>query len=214
MISVYRLYKELRLKIKHRKGRKKALGTRQPMVIPLRPNERWSLDFVQDALADGRRLRILTIIDDFSRETLCCYVAFSITEQHVAIILKTLFHQQGKPIMIVSDNGTEFTSRAILKFVQEEKIQWYYIAPGKPTQNAFIESFNGRLRDECLNQYWFKNIEHARQIIEEWRYDYNHVRSHTSLKGKTPKQMNEKIELLSLIAKGQSQGYSTNTLHP
>ena len=183
------------------------------MVIPLRPNERWSLDFVQDALADGRRLRILTIIDDFSRETLCCYVAFSITEQHVAIILKTLFHQQGKPIMIVSDNGTEFTSRAILKFVQEEKYNGI-ILPGKPTQNAFIESFNGQLRDECLNQYWFKNIEHARQIIEEWRYDYNHVRSHTSLKGKTPKQMNEKIELLSLIAKGQSQGYSTNTLHP
>lgn len=125
----------------------------------------------------------------------------------VASILKTLFQQRGKPIMIVSDNGTEFTSQAILKFAQEEKIQWHYIAPGKPTQNAFIESFNGRLRDECLNQYWFRNIEHARQIIEEWRYDYNHVRPHTSLKGKTPKQMIEKGELSLLIAKCQSQGY-------
>ena len=116
--------------------------------------------------------------------------------------------------MIVSDNGTEFISQAILKLVQEEKIQWHYIAPGKPTQNALIESFNGKLRDECLNQHWFKSLEHARQIIGEWQYDYNYVRPHTSLKGKTPKQMSEKIEHLSLIAKGQTQDYPTNTLHP
>lgn len=202
---IYRLYKELGLSVKRRKGRKKALGARRPMLTPSKPVQRWSLDFVHDALADGRKLRILTIIDDFSREALCCHVAPSINGRQVASILKSLFQQKGKPTMIVSDNGTEFTSQAVLTFAHQEDILWHYIAPGKPTQNAFIESFNGKLRDECLNQHWFTNLSHAQHILEEWRQDYNHVRPHTALKGQTPNQIN-------LIAKYNSPTYSHHNL--
>jgi len=185
---VYRLYKALVLTVKRRKGRKKALGSRQLAYVPTRPNERWSLDFVHDALYDGRKLKLLNIIDDYSREALCIYVSTSISGHQVATFLSQLIGKRGKPHLIVSDNGTEFTSKAILSFCEAHGLHWHYIAPGKPTQNAFVESFNGRLRDECLNQHWFKTLPHAQAILDAWGEDYNTTRPHTSLKGKTPNQ--------------------------
>jgi len=184
--KLYRLYREERLMVRKRGGRKRALGTRAPMALPQRPNQRWSLDFVSDALACGRRFRILAVVDDFSRECLALVVDNSLSGIRVARELDRIVAMRGRPCMIVSDNGTELTSRAMLGWQQQHKIEWHYIAPGKPTQNGFIESFNGRLRDECLNEHLFTSLAEARRIIEAWRIDYNTRRPHTSLNGLTP----------------------------
>ena len=136
--KLYRLYREERLMVRKRGGRKRALGTRAPMATPQCTNQRWSIDFVSDALAGSRRFRILAVVDDFS-----AFPAF------VARELDRIVEMRGRPCMIVSDNGTELTSRAMLEWQQEHRVEWHYIAPGKPTQNGFIESFNGRLRDEA-----------------------------------------------------------------
>ena len=156
------------------------------MAIPQGSNQRWSLDFQSDALADGRRFRIFAVVDDFTRECLGLVVDTSLTAQRVMRELNYIIEVRGCPRMIVSDNGTEFTSNAILAWQGELGIEWHYIAPGKPMQNGFVESFNGRLRDECLNEHLFANLNEARQIIEEWRIDYNTNRPHTSLNGLTP----------------------------
>jgi putative transposase len=184
--KLYRLYKEERLTVRKRGGRKRALGTRAPMAIPQDRNLRWSLDFVADTLVNGRRFRILTLVDDFTRECLALVVDTSLTGLRVARELDQIAEQRGHPCMIVSDNGTELTSNAILVWQQERGVEWHYIAPGKPMQNGFVESFNGRLRDECLNEHLFANLNEARQIIEEWRIDYNTNRPHSSLNGLTP----------------------------
>ncbi len=184
--KVYRLYKEERLTVRKRGGRKRALGTRAPMAIPQDPNQRWSLDFVSDTLVDGRRFRILCVIDDFSRECLATVVDNSISGERVGRELDAIAERRGYPLMVVSDNGTELTSNAMLKWQQDRGVEWHYIAPGKPMQNGFVESFNGRLRDECLNEHLFRSYRHAREIIEEWRSDYNLNRPHTSLDGLTP----------------------------
>jgi putative transposase len=184
--KLYRLYKEERLTVRKRGGRKRALGTRAPMAIPQDRNLRWSLDFVMDTLVNGRRFRILTLVDDFTRECLGLVADTSLTAPRVVRELDRIVETRGCPRMIVSDNGTEFTSNAILAWQQERDIEWHYIAPGKPMQNGFVESFNGRLRDECLNEHLFANLNEARQIIEAWRIDYNTNRPHTSLNGLTP----------------------------
>jgi putative transposase len=184
--KLYRVYREERLVVRRRGGRKRALGTRAPMAIPQGANQRWSIDFVQDTLIDGRRFRALAIVDDFTRECLGLAVDTSLSGVRVARELSMIVEQRGRPCMVVSDNGTEFTSRAILTWSQEQSVDWHYIAPGKPMQNAFAESFIGRLRDECLNEHLFRSVRHAREIIEEWRIDYNHARPHTSLAGLTP----------------------------
>lgn len=185
--KLYRLYREERLMVRKRGGRKRALGTRTPMAIPQGTNQRWSLDFVSDALASSRRFRILAVVDDFSRECLALVTDNSISGVRVARELDRIVEMRGRrPCMIVSDNGTELTSRAMLEWQQERKVDWHYIAPGKPAQNGFIESFNARLRDECLNEQLFNNLPEARQIIEAWRIDYNTKRPHTSLDGLTP----------------------------
>ena len=152
------------------------------------PNQRWSLDFVSDTLASGRRFRVLAVVDDFTRECLALVVDTSLTGMRVARELDRIVERRGYPCMIVSDNGTELTSRAILGWQQERDVEWHYIAPGKPTQNGFVESFNGRLRDECLNEHLFRSMAAARGIIEEWRIDYNPNRPHTSLGGLTPNE--------------------------
>lgn len=184
--KLYRLYKEERLSVRRRGGRKRALGTRAPMAVPQDRNLRWSLDFVMDTLVSGRRFRILTVVDDFTRECLGLVADTSLTGHRVVRELNRIIETRGSPGMIVSDNGTELTSNAILGWQQEHGVEWHYIAPGKPMQNGFVESFNGRLRDECLNEHLFANLNEARQIIEAWRIDYNTNRPHTSLKGLTP----------------------------
>ncbi|WP_156876303.1 IS3 family transposase [Salipiger abyssi] len=184
--KLYRIYREEGLTVRKRGGRKRAIGTRAPMAIPQGPNQRWSLDFVSDSLSDGRRFRVLCVIDDFSRECLATVVDTSLSGQRVGRELDSIARVRGYPCMVVSDNGTELTSNAILKWQEDRKVEWHYIAPGKPMQNGFVESFNGRLRDECLNEHLFANLRHARELISAWREDYNHHRPHTSLDGLTP----------------------------
>jgi putative transposase len=191
---LYRIYREERLVVRRRGGRKRALGTRAPMTIPQGLNQRWSIDFAQDTLVDGRRFRIMAVVDDFTRECLGLVVDTSLSGLRVARELTAIAEQRGRPCMVVSDNGTEFTSRAILTWGQEHGVDWHYIAPGKPMQNAFAESFIGRLRDECLNEHMFRGVARAREIIESWRQDYNHVRPHTSLRGLTPAEFATRSE--------------------
>lgn len=186
--KLFRLYREEKLVVRKRGGRKRALGTRAPMTIPQGPNHRWSLDFVSDALGDGRRFRVLCMVDDFTRECLALVADTSLSGTRVARELDAVIARRGKPHLVVSDNGTEFTSTAMLRWQQESGAEWHYIQPGKPIQNAFVESFNGRLRDECLNETAFRSLAHARELITEWRDDYNHCRPHTSLGGLTPRE--------------------------
>lgn len=184
--KLYRLYREERLAVRKRGGRKRALGTRVPLAVPQGVNQRWSLDFVSDALADGRRFRILAVVDDFTRECLALVADTSLTGLRVIRELDRIADRRGRPCLIVSDNGSELTSHAMLRWQQERRVEWHYIAPGKPTENGFIESFNGRLRDECLNEHLFASVKEANRIIEAWRIDYNTARPHTSLGGLTP----------------------------
>ena len=181
-----RLYAEERLQVRRRGGRKRALGTRAPMTIPQGPNQRWSLDFASDTLSDGRRFRILAAVDDFTRECLCLVADTSLSGVRVARELDAIIARRGRPALCVSDNGTELTSIAILKWSQDHRIGWHYIAPGKPTQNAFAESFIGRLRDECLNETLFASLPHARAVLAIWREDYNTTRPHSGLGNMTP----------------------------
>jgi len=184
--KLLRLYREEGLRVRRRGGRKRAMGTRAPMVLPQGVNQRWSLDFVSDALACGRRFRMLCVVDDFTRECLALVVDTSLSGARVARELDRIIALRGKPLTIVSDNGTELTSMAILKWSQDVDIEWHYIAPGKPQQNGFVESFNGRLRDECLNETPFASLSHARSVLAAWRDDYNHVRPHSGIGGLTP----------------------------
>jgi putative transposase len=176
-----RLYGEDRLQVRRSSGRKRALGTRAPMTLPQASNQRWSLDFLSDAMTDGRRFRILAVVDDFTRECLCLVADTSLSGTRVARELDTIIAMRGRPLLCVSDNGTELTSMAILRWCQETRVEWHYIAPGKPTQNAFIESFNGRLRDELLNETLFVSLAHARTILMAWMIDYNTVRPHSAI---------------------------------
>lgn len=195
-----RIYSEERLQVKRRGGRKRALGTRRPMEIRTRINERWSLDFVSDAFTDGSRFRILAVVDDFTRESIALIADTSLSGARVARELSILGEQRGYPNTIVSDNGTEFTSTAILKWVQDVGINWHYIQPGKPTQNAFIESFNGRLRDECLNETIFSSLKDARFELNRWKNDYNHVRPHSALGNYSPAEFVKKLARQKLAA--------------
>ena len=191
-----RIYQEEKLQVRRRGGRKRALGTRAPMTLPDGVNQRWSLDFVLDAFTDGRRFRILSVVDDFTRECLALVADTSLSGARVARELEHLiWRRAAKPRTIVSDNGTELTSTAILQWSQDRAVDWHYIAPGKPTQNAFIESFNGRLRDECLNETLFISLRHAREKLNAWKDDYNLVRPHTSLSGATPAEYAAKAKL-------------------
>jgi len=172
--------------VRRRGGRKRALGMRAPIVLPDGVNQRWSLDFVSDALADGRRFRILAVVDDFTRECLCLAADTSLSGVRVARELDAIIAVRGRPTSIVSDNGTELTSMAILRWSQETRIEWHYIAPGKPQQNAFVESFNGRLRDELLNETLFGSLAHAREALAAWKDDYNTIRPHSAIGNQAP----------------------------
>ena len=185
---LFRLYREEKLTVRKRGGRKRALGTRAPLLMPLLPNQRWSLDFVSDQFTDCRRFRVLTVIDDCTRECLGLIADTSLSGLRVARELHQIIAQRGSPKMIVSDNGTEFTSNAILKWADEAKVEWHYIAPGKPQQNGFIESFNGKFRDEKLNDTLFSTLHQARVELATWKNDYNHHRPHSGLGWLTPSE--------------------------
>jgi putative transposase len=183
---IYRLYREEGLAVRRRRARRRAVGTRAPILIEAKVNARWSLDFVHDQFACGRRFRILNVVDDVTRECLAAVPDTSISGKRVARELTALIQRRGKPGMIVSDNGTELTSNAILAWCVEHRIDWHYIAPGKPMQNGFCESFNGRMRDELLNESLFFGLDHARRVIGTWADDYNTARPHSSLGYRTP----------------------------
>ena len=183
---IYRLYREEGLTVRKRRARRRAVGTRAPILVEARPNDRWSLDFVHDQFACGRRFRELNIVDDVTRECLAAIPDTSISGRRVARELTALVARRGKPGMIVSDHGTEFTSNAILAWSKDHEVEWHYIEPGKPMQNGFCESFNGRMRDELLNETLFFGLEHARTAIAEWVDDYNRSRPHSALGYVTP----------------------------
>ncbi len=176
-----RLYAEERLQVRRRRSRKRALGTRSPITLPAGPNQRWSLDFVSDTLIDSRRFRMLAVVDDFTRECLALVADTSISGVRVGRELDAIIARRGRPAMIVSDNGSELTSMAILRWSQTVNVAWHYIAPGKPQQNAFIESFNGRLRDELLNETLFTSLAQARHLLALWLDDYNTIRPHSAI---------------------------------
>lgn len=179
-----RIYRKEGLQVRKRCGRKRALGTRAPICLPDAVNRRRSLDFVSDAFSDGRRFRILAVVD--SRECLALVGDTSLSGTRVTRVLDQLIALRGKAETIVSDNGTELTSMVVLQWAQGNGVAWHYIAPGKPMQNGFVESFNGKLRNECLNETLFSSLHHARAVLAEWKHDYNTIRPHSAHGGKTP----------------------------
>lgn len=181
-----RLYTEEGLTVRKRRSRRRAVGARAAPPVMALPNQRWSLDFVHDQLASGGRFRVLNVVDDVTRECLLAVADTSISGKRVVRELADLVAMRGRPGMIVSDNGTELTSNAVLSWCSEAGIEWHYIAPGKPTQNGFVESFNGRMRDEFLNETLFVSLDHARDAVAAWADDYNSERPHSSLGYQTP----------------------------
>lgn len=178
---VQRLYREEGLALRRKRRRHVSQASRAPKPMPEGANERWSMDFMQDTLMDGRCFRLLNVVDDFSREALAMDVAQSITGERVVRVLDQVVEERGKPSVIVVDNSPEFTSRALDAWAYGQGIQLHFIQPGKPVQNCFVESFNGKAREECLNEHWFIDLVDARSKIEAWREDYNEVRPHSSL---------------------------------
>ena len=183
---IYRLYREEGLLVRKRQARRRAIGTRAPILVEAKANARWSLDFVHDQFANGRRFRILNVVDDVTKECIAAIPDTSMSGRRVARELTAMIERRGKPGMIVSDNGTEFTCNAMLAWCKDNKIDWHFIAPGKPMQNGFIESFNGRMRDELLNETLFFNLDQARSKLAAWAADYNLQRPHSSLGYLTP----------------------------
>lgn len=185
---VYRLYCEEGLLVRRRKRKKAAGVTRVMPPIPERKDQRWSMDFLLDGLADGRRLRVLTLVDDYSRECLAIEVGTSLPGARVVQVLEQVSSVRGVPLAILVDNGPEFAGKALDAWAYERGVGLHFIEPGKPVQNAYIESFNGKFRDECLNEHWFGSLPEAQAIMEAWRQDYNTFRPHSSLGNRTPEE--------------------------
>lgn len=184
--KVERLYREEGLQLAKRRKKKVSKWRSEQVELPKKPNERWSMDFVHDRLVNGQRLRMLNIVDDYTRECLWIEVGQSLSGQRVARVLDFLVHMREKPKMIVTDNGPEFCSKVLDQWAYDNKVHHHFIEPGKPIQNAFVESFNGKMRFECLNDHWFQSIKEAELTIHDWREDYNTNRPHSSLNYKTP----------------------------
>lgn len=185
---VYRLYREAGLAVRRRKRKRIGLFERKPLPKPTAANVNWSMDFVADGLIGGRRLRCLTIVDDCTRECLAIEVDTSLTGLRVQSVLDRLSEMRGLPQSITVDNGPEFDSQVLDKWAYRSGVQLSFIRPGKPNENAYIESFNGKFRDECLNEHWFISMAHARGVIEAWRIEYNTERPHSSLANMTPEE--------------------------
>lgn len=178
---IYRLYRAEGLSVRRRARKRVARTIRAPMSPPQRGGEVWAIDFMQDTLADGRGFRTLNVVELFTRACLAIEVDTSLPGRRVARVLEQLCEQYGKPTQIRLDNGPEFTGRALDAWAYRQGVRLDFIDPGKPMQNGYLESFNGRFRDECLNQHWFADLADARKLIEAWRVDYNEVRPHSSL---------------------------------
>lgn len=191
---VYRLYREEGLQIQRVKRVKRAAHVRVPLSGAARPNQRWSMDFVSDRLADGRWFRILTVIDQYTRECLCAYADRSQTGEKVVARMKHLVARRGVPESITTDNGGEFAGQAMDAWAHNAGVKLDFIRPGRPVQNGYIESFNGRLRDECLNAEIFFDLTDAREKLEHWRRDYNQKRPHSALDDRTPEEFARTVE--------------------
>ena len=187
----YRLYREAGLAVRRRKRKRIGLVERKPLPKPVAANLSWSMDFVSDALADGRRIRCLTIVDDCTRECLAIEVDTSITGTRVKAVLNRLADTRGLPRSITVDHGPEFEGQVLDIWAYTAHVHLSFIRPGKPNENAYIESFNGKFRDECLNEHWFVTLEQARRLIEKWRIEYNTERPHSSLGQLTPEEYAE-----------------------
>jgi putative transposase len=184
---VYRLYREEGLAVRtKRRGQRAAGVARVPLALPATVNEVWTMDYTQDALASGRKFRTLNLMDGYTREAVAIETDTSLPGARVVRVLEGLRERRGLPRQIVVDNGTEFTSRVVDQWAYQRGVQLHFIDPGQPVQNAFIESFNGKFRDECLNENWFVSLAEAREKIETWRRDYNQVRPHSALGYQTP----------------------------
>jgi putative transposase len=186
-----RIYREEGLSLRKRKRKKTAALNRVMLPAPERPNERWSMDFVTDNLVTGRRFRALVIVDDYSRECPVIEVDTSLGGARVVSVLERLAEIRGLSEVITIDNGPEFAGKVLGEWAYRRGVKLNFIRPGKPIENAYAESFIGRLRDECLNEHWFINLKHAKEVIESWRIDYNEGRPHTSLGGLTPREFVE-----------------------
>lgn len=213
---IARLYREEGLQVKRRGRKRVARVTRQPLTPPARLNERWSMDFVADSLANRRRLRLLNILDEYSRECLHIEVDTSLPGARVVRTLEQLRQHRGCPRQIVIDNGPEFTGQALDQWAYIHGVELVFIEPGKPQQNAFIESFNGKFRDECLNEHWFMSVADARQTTAQWRWVYNTDRPHSALGNQTPEEFAARAaRTASLSPQGccwgrRQRGWTTN----
>ena len=190
---VERLYRLEKLHIRRRRRKKIPVADRQPLIRPGGANEVWSMDFMFDRVASGRMLKLLVITDDATHESVAIVPEHTIGGDHLTRILDGICSRRGKPLIIRTDNGPEFTGKAMLTWAHRNGIALRLIEPGKPNQNAYVESFNGRLRDECLNEHWFVSLAHARAVIETWRREYNEERPKRSLGGLTPKQFAKQL---------------------
>jgi putative transposase len=191
--KVYRIYTELGLKCRVKPRKKRLSMPIVPLQIPSSSGKVWSMDFVQDSFYSGKRFRILNIIDVFSRECVSSEAELSITAERVIMILDKLKANRNLPEQIVVDNGPEFTSKKFLKWAAENKVEIRFINKGRPMENGFVESFNGKFRNECLNENWFKDLKEAKQIITEWKEHYNTSRPHSSLGGMSPLEYLKKV---------------------
>jgi putative transposase len=183
---VERLYTLEKLQVRRRRRKKIPVSERQPLIRPGTANEVWSVDFVFDRIASGRTLKCLVIVDDATHEAIAVMVEHCMGGEHLTRVLDGICSQRGRPAVIRSDNGAEFCGKAMLNWAHRNGVRLRLIEPGKPNQNAYVESLNGRLRDECLNEHWFTSLTHARSVIETWRREYNEERPKRALGGLTP----------------------------
>lgn len=195
---VQRLYQEEGLQVRRRTRKRRVAVPRSPLPLPTRANERWSMDFVRDTLGDGRVFRTLTIVDDCTRECPALEVDFSLPGERVAHVLDRVALGRGLPKAIVCDNGPEFAGQALDEWAHARGVILDFIEPGKPVQNAFIESFNGTFREECLNENWFVSLRDAQCVIEAWRLDYETARPHSRLRDLTPREFAEALSRTTL----------------
>ena len=211
---VYSVYREAKLQVRRRRRKRLTRGQRVPLPPASHRTERWSMDFTVDTLADGRGFRTLNIVDDFTRECVAIEVDRSLPGLRVVRVLDRLAETVGLPAILVMDNGPEFSGRVLDTWAYARGVQLRFIRPGKPIENAFVESFNGKFRDECLNEHWFASVAEARTLIEAWRVDYNTVRPHSALAGQTPQQFARSTEGARRLASARADLKDTKNEDP